>query len=276
MAVSIVAAVGVFPSLANYYFDPQFARDDYRAILRTIDADARPGDGILVDDKGQIEVVRYYRHGEQPLFLLPRMRPPDPDLTRADVDGMLGQVRRLYAIYYATQQSDPGGIVESRLAEKAFKARDEWYGNVRLAVYGVAPTSCASPQTLDVKFGTEFILAGYCLDARRARPGDVLTLTLNWRAEQAPSARYKVFVHLLDANNRVAAQRDGEPASDTRITTTWRSGESVADRYGVLIDPSVVPGEYQVEIGMYRADDGVRLPVGDSDHLMLGTVTVSP
>ncbi len=274
MGISIVAAVGVFPSLGNYYFDPQFARDDYRGILQTIDSNARPGDGILVDDKGQIEVVRYYYRGDAPLFLLPRMRPSDPTATRADIDEMMGKVQRLYAIYYATQQADPEGIVETRLAEKAYKASDEWHGNVRLAVYGIASDPCARSQTLNARFGNEITLASYCLDTRVARRGDVLTLTLNWRAEQTPTARVKVFVHLLDAGGRVAAQRDGEPVSDTRITTTWRAGETIADRYGVLLDAPVAPGEYQVEIGMYRADSGERLPVGDSDHLIIGTVLV--
>ncbi len=266
-------------SLTNYYFDPRYARDDYRTIVRTIDANARVGDGILINAPGQIDVVRYYWRGDQTLFLLPRMRPPDPAATRADVDEMLSKVTRLFAIYYATQQSDPHGIVETRLAERAFKARDEWHGNIRLAIYGIAPAARAAPQPLDAKFGNEITLANYQLDARTARAGDVLTLTLNWRVEQTPSARYKVFVHLLDVQSRVVAQRDGEPVGDTRLTTTWRAGENLADNYGVFIEPGTPPGEYRVEIGMYRADDGARLPIardgrGLGDHLIIGTMQV--
>ena len=266
-------------SLNNYYFDPAYARDDYRAILQTIDATARPGDGILVDAPGQIDVVRYYLRSDPQLFLLPRMRPPDPAITRADVDEMLGKVRRLFAIYYATEQSDPQGIVETRLAEKAFKARDEWYGNVRLAVYGIAPAPRGAAQPLDAQVGDAITLARYQLDQRAARPGDILTLTLDWQANQTPSARYKVFVHLLDANDHIVAQRDGEPVGDTRVTTTWRAGERIDDHYGIWIEPGTPPGQYRVEIGMYRADDGARLAISRGgqnigDHLILGTVMV--
>ncbi len=276
-------AILVFSLLAlrNYYFDPTYARDDYRAILRTIDTNARPGDGILVDAPGQIDVVRYYLRSDPQLFLLPRMRPPDPAITRADVDYMLGKVQRLFAIYYATEQSDPQGIVESRLAEKAFKARDTWYGNVRFAVYGIAPATRGTAQPLDAKVGDEITLAGVQLDQRMSRPGDVLTLTLYWQANQTPSARYKVFVHLLDANDRVVAQRDGEPVGDTRITTTWRAGDRIEDNYGIWIEPGTLSGLYRVEIGMYRVDDGARLqitaPSGQvaGDHLIIGTVHVS-
>jgi hypothetical protein len=208
------------------------------------------------------------------------MRPPDPAATRADVDEMLGKAKRLYAIYWATDQSDPRRIVETRLAETAFKARDEWHGNVRLALYGIAPEARGALQVLDAQVGDAITLTGYRLDAREVRAGDVLTLMLNWRADRIPSARYKVFVHLLDVSNQVVAQRDGEPVSDTRITTTWRAGESIADNYGIFIQPGTPPGDYRIEIGMYRADNGARLEIvardgsAMGDHLIVGTVRV--
>ena len=273
-ALSIVVAVGFFPSLENYYFNPRYARDDYRASVRFIDANERAGDGILINAPGQIDVVRYYRRGNQQLFLLPRMRPPDLPATRADVDEMIGKTKRLFAIYWSTDQSDPQRIVETRLAETAFKARDEWHGNVRLALYGIAPNPRGAAQPLDAKVGDAIALQSYQLDSREARAGDVLTLTLNWRVEQLPNARYKVFVHLLDASGQVVAQRDGEPVGDLRITTTWRMGETIVDNYGIFIEPGTPPGEYRIEIGVYRADDGARLPIGDGDHLILGTVMV--
>ena len=271
---SLIILAGNAQSILNYYTDPRYARDDYRTILQFIDAHERAGDGILVNAPGQIDVVRYYWHGSQQLFLLPRMRPPDPIATRADVDEMLDKTERLFAIYWATDQSDPARVVETRLAERAFKARDEWHGNVRLVLYGIAPRSRSAPQPLDARFGDAMTLTSYQLDARRARAGDVLTLTLHWRVEQTPNARYKIFVHLLDASGRVVAQRDGEPLADLRPTTMWRAGETLADNYGVFIESDTSPGEYRVEIGVYRADDGARVPVGESDHLILGTVQV--
>lgn len=260
-------------SLGNYYFEPRYARDDYRTLVHWIDANERAGDGILINAPGQIDVVRYYWRGHQQLFLLPRMRPADSITTRADVDDMLGKVQRLWAIYWATDQSDPTRIVETRLAERAFKARDEWHGNVRLAVYGIAPSVRDAPRALYVRFDT-MLLHSYQLDLRDARVGDVLTLTLHWRVEQTPNTRYKIFVHLLDANGRVVAQRDGEPFADLRPTTTLRVGETLVDNYGVFIKPDTPLGEYHIAIGVYRADDGARVRVDDRDHLILGTVTI--
>ncbi len=279
-AISVVAAVAFIPSLQNYYYNPSYARDDYRAIVRFIDSNARAGDGILIDAPGQIDVLRYYHRGDQPLFLLPRMRPPDANQTRADVEDMLSKTKRLFAVFYATAQSDPQSIIETRLAERAFKARDEWHGNVRLAIYGIGTNSPEGRNSGGLRLGDEIWLESWQLDSPYARAGDVLTLTLNWSALQAPSARYKVFVHLLDVNNRVIAQRDGEPVADTRLTTTWRAGENIADNYGLFIEPGTPPEDYRIEIGMYRADNGARLPVYATaikplgDHWILTTVEV--
>jgi mannosyltransferase len=279
-AVSVVAVITFIPSLQNYYYNASYARDDYRAVVRFIDSNARPGDGILIDAPGQIDVVRYYRHGDQPLFPLPRMRPPDSNATRADVDDMLSKTWRLFAIYYANSQSDPQSIVETRLADLAFKARDEWHGNMRLALYGVARNPSGPENSGGLRLGDEIQLESWQLNSQNAHAGDVLALTLNWNALKTPSARYKVFVHLLDANNHIVAQRDGEPVADTRITTTWLAGEHIADNYGLFLEPETPPGDYQIEIGMYRADNGARLPVYATpikplgDHWILTTITV--
>ncbi|CAG0945562.1 hypothetical protein ANRL1_02435 [Anaerolineae bacterium] len=274
LVCALIVLFGSLVSLDNYYANPQFARDDYRSILRFTDANARAGDSILIDAPGQIDVVRYYHRGDQSLFLLPRMRPPDPAVTRADVDAMIAKSQRLFAIYYATEQSDPQNIIGERLAQRAFLARDEWHGNIRFALYGIAPATRAAPQSLDAKFGDEIVLTRYQLDTRTARAGDVLTLTLNWRAERTPFARYKVFVHLLATNDQVVAQRDAEPVNNQSLTTTWRAGENITDNYGIFVEPGTPTGDYRIEIGMYRADDGARLRVGDADHLIIGTVKV--
>lgn len=278
--IAVIAAVSFLPALQNYYYNPQYARDDYRAMLRLVDSNARVGDGILIDAPGQIDVVEYYHRGTQPVFLLPKTRPLFPNATRYEIDDIVtNQVKRVFAIYYGAEQADPDGVIETRLAQRGFKAFDEWHGNARLALYGLPPNPRDPGQNLDLRFGDGITLGRWQLDGRDARVGDVLTLTLNWVAISRPAVRYKVFVHLLDASGRVVAQRDGEPVADRRITTTWNAGENIADNYGLFVQQT---GEYTLETGMYRADSGARLPIFSregkplGDHLTLGTVRVSP
>jgi len=277
--VTLLTLISALPSLTNLFHSPRYARDDYRALLAAINATARARDGVLINAPGQADVVRYYNRRALALYPLPRMRPPDADATRADVEQVLARGGNVYAIYWATEQSDPQKIIETKLGERAFPAREDWFGNVRLAVYGNVGKTRGETKISEIRVGEEIILQSFVLDAQ-ARAGEALTLTLNWRADKAPAARYKVFVQLLDANHRVVAQRDAEPVSNLRPTTTWRAGESIADNYGLLIAPGIPSGEYRIEIGMYRADSGARLILRArdgtemGDYFVLGAVRV--
>ncbi|MCS7002931.1 MAG: hypothetical protein NZ518_08795, partial [Dehalococcoidia bacterium] len=123
-------------------------------------------------------------------------------------------------------------------------------------------------------------LLGYSLATPTATPGDTLQLTLFWQGTQPISERYTVFTHLIDPAELIWAQRDAEPGSGARPTTAWRPGEMFADRYGLPVMAGSPPGEYVLEVGLYRASDGVRLGVVDesgrvvADRVLLGPVTV--
>jgi len=97
------------------------------------------------------------------------------------------------------------------------------------------------------------------------RPGDTLRLTLEWEAAQPVQETYKVFVHVLGAHGLPIAQQDNEPVNGTYPTSRWRPGERVSDPYAIRLPSDLAPGEYQVEVGMYRISDLARLPVLGKD-----------
>jgi hypothetical protein len=72
---------------------------------------------------------------------------------------------------------------------------------------------------------------------------------------------YTVFVHVLDSENKVWGQRDSLPGGGTLPTTGWLPGEVIVDQYEVPVQPDAPPGKYVIEIGMYRAETGERLPI---------------
>jgi hypothetical protein len=118
-----------------------------------------------------------------------------------------------------------------------------------------------------------------------AKPGDTLKLVLDWQARAKMDKSYTVFVHLLDKDSQVAAQKDAQPANGARPTTGWVANEYLADTYELPIKPDAAPGKYQIEIGWYDAKDPAfaRLQVLDDngapagDHVILKTtITVQP
>jgi hypothetical protein len=91
---------------------------------------------------------------------------------------------------------------------------------------------------------------------------------------------YTVFVHVLDSENKMRGQRDNLPGEGSLPTTGWLPGEVIADHYDVPIQPEAPPGQYIVEIGMYQAETGQRLPIINQkrqvvdDRVLLEEVTV--
>jgi hypothetical protein len=120
---------------------------------------------------------------------------------------------------------------------------------------------------LERRLGDAIDFLGY--DLRAPQPlhaGDVVELTLYWRARQTMDTSYTVFTHLLDASNQIFGQHDSPPAADSRPTTSWAAGEVIADTHSFVIRPDAVPGQYQIEIGLYDAVTNTRLPVFDGDQ----------
>jgi 4-amino-4-deoxy-L-arabinose transferase-like glycosyltransferase len=260
--LSLALGASVIPSLRGLYFDPAYARDDYRGIAATITAGARADDAVLINAPSQIETVTYYYQGPLPLYPLPLQRPLDQDETERALQEMVTRHGRIWAIYWATAESDPQGFIEGWLDARCFKASDHWYGNLRLVLYAVPRTAeGAIAQPLDVVFGDVVRLQGYTLYTPSPASGDVVQLTLYWEALRPVDRRLKVFTHVLDARGHIVGQRDSEPGGGRALTTSWPVGETVADNYGLPIAVGAPPGEHLLRIGLYGLEDGQRLPV---------------
>jgi hypothetical protein len=122
---------------------------------------------------------------------------------------------------------------------------------------------------------------GYDLGSDQVQAGEPLQFTLYWQALNPMNVSYSVFTHLLGPANEIVGQKDGVPQDGAYPTTLWQPGEVVVDTYSFVVNADVPPGEYPLEVGMYRVEDGTRLPVtGENgqpvpqDRLLLGPITV--
>ena len=112
---------------------------------------------------------------------------------------------------------------------------------------------------LEVNLGDQVELLGYDLDATELKAGGTLSLTLYWKTLTEMDTSYTVFVHLLDAKDKIWGQRDSIPGNGALPTTGWLPGEVIVDQYEVPIQPDAPPGQYVIEVGMYQAETGERL-----------------
>ena len=275
--VVALAAFGLAPtliSLNNLYFDPAYARDDYRALATHLRSVAGPEDAIILNGPAQQDVFGYYYPSTANLHLL-----PDDD-TLTEIDSILSTSTRVYVIFYGEKQRDPQNLIEGTLDTRAFEAASNWYGDVRLVTYGVSPNLTNRPAvTLDARFGPNVRLLGYTLDTGQLQPAGLLNLTLFWQTDAPLAQSYKVFVHLSSPDGGVPlAQHDGAPGGGLQLTNAWQTGQTVRDNHGLLIPANMPPGEYDLLVGIYLPG-GERLPItldgtAVSDSLLLTTLSV--
>ncbi|MCS6840856.1 MAG: glycosyltransferase family 39 protein [Roseiflexus sp.] len=257
-AAWLVAAAAT--PLRNEWFNPAFQRDDYRGLARAVAATARPDDAILLIGPGQIDVFDYYFKGSQIRYPLPRFRPLDTAATVAELEQIAQRHRRVYGVFYVPYEADPNGVVNSWLAERAFRAESRWYGGVELAVYELGNAG-APLRNVDVRFGNTLILERVAISSTRIAGGDAVRIELHWRVVASPERDLFLFAHLLDINNRIVAQHDGPLA---RIpTSAWQPGETYRSRAAVLAPPGAPPATYRLVIGVYDPRTGERLRLKD-------------
>jgi hypothetical protein len=252
----------VYPSLSNLYFDPAYARDDYRELAADIRAAWRPGDAVVLNAPNQWEVFTYY-FPDQDVYPAPYR--PGPDGAASFLGPLLDRYRRLFVLYWGDGESDPSKRIESWLADHAYKASDRWYGGVRLAIYGLAPLSREPDTTLDVAFGERILLRGFSLASDVFTPGSVVPVTLFWEPLAAIDEPYKVSVQMLDGAGRLVSQMDTIPGDGLQPTTSWQPGHSMVDRYGIPVPADVWSGRYSLIVAVYHAWEGRRLDVEGTD-----------
>ena len=76
-----------------------------------------------------------------------------------------------------------------------------------------------------------------------------------------------MFVHLIDANEKIVGQCDGHPQDWTYFTYFWQVGEIVKDNCEMILDPESSPGGYRLQTGLYFEESGERLSVIQNDNV---------
>ena len=117
------------------------------------------------------------------------------------------------------------------------------------------PANIAIP--LAIQFGTDMHLSG--LDDPTISD-NTLHLTLYWQTDRQPSSLYTAFVHVLDADGMTITQADQWPGG--RPSDTWAAAEVIVDTYTIPLPENATP--VQLAVGLYTADNGLRLPITDA------------
>ncbi len=141
----------------------------------------------------------------------------------------------------------------------------------------------------DARFGQAVALLGYDLPPARVRagpfqgpdplrnayqPGEVVPVSLLWRALRRPALDYNVGVYVVGPDGVVVAQRDTAPQATFRPMDSWSPGETIRDNHGLQLPADLAPGRYALWVKVYDWRTGEPLPVSGSSRTADGEAAI--
>jgi hypothetical protein len=258
---AVLAGLIGLPFVARTYGLQRLRAEPAADFIRSLDGQAPPGAAIITTQPEVYERLSGYLHDDLALWMLPNVEQTpwvEPETWLADT--MAGYERvwfvedRLDPLYY-----DLNDRVLYILNQRACPVGATWYAETHTAAFLTARPKVDRPVTASFEDGIR--LTGFGVPSNPVVPGAAWCVVLEWEADATPSTAYIVFVHLRDADGAVRAQNDQGPSGGTRPTFTWTPGETVEDAHGIILPADLPPGEYTLHVGLYRADNGERLPV---------------
>ncbi len=134
------------------------------------------------------------------------------------------------------------------------------------------PSTLISPDApLPISFSGALELLGYAFDTAQVAPGQSVTVTVWWRVRQPPGELVSVFAHLIAPDGFVPLTADalGVPVE------AWQPGMVIVQQHTFDLPEGLVPGDYQIAVGLYNLTTGDRYPINPTqDQAVLGTVLV--
>ena len=258
-----------FFTLRTYAQDPHYGQSDrgYRAILTEIETSQHPNDTLVTVAPYHYQIPMNDYDGPVPILGFATQQP-----LRAETENLLkwGLARggTLYLVTAGLPPAAPANGVELWLNDHAYRADDRWFDDFRLLHYGTAsPTySLAAAGTWGEPPSLKLVAAR--TSHHQARPGQVISLELDWRKVDELSPLH-LFVQLLPPTPPPVAQYDGAFPTDA-----WPADAIQTTRVGLWIPPDVPAGDYTLIVGWYDPTTGQRLPIDDRDFLPLTTISI--
>ena len=249
--------------LSHHYFDPAYAKPDWRAVAQKIEDFGQPGDAILLTGDGGELAFNFYYHGQLPVYCPYNISPhlknqhrPEGDEAIQILADIAANHQRLWYTPYG-MHLDP--LLEGWLAENTYPAWHSWLGRKRLALYNTQPLT-GRTEVLNVTFddssGQGPMLKEVVLPDTPIPAGDLLPLALTWQTDTPLSSDVQLSLRLINNTGDTFTQSDWPPLAARGGTSTWSTNHPIPDRRSLWIPPDVPPGNYLLQLVVYDPATG--------------------
>ncbi|MCB8987521.1 MAG: phospholipid carrier-dependent glycosyltransferase [Ardenticatenaceae bacterium] len=125
------------------------------------------------------------------------------------------------------------------------------------------------PNPVNAQFDTLVNLRGYEVGQTAVTPGGAIDVELYWEVTGKPPGDYLLFVHLIDENGLIIAQRDTHPGLGNFPASNWEPGDRFVESIQLVVpETAYTPNEATLSIGYY-APGSYRLGITAPDGLAM-------
>lgn len=289
-----VAVVGCSwkQALDNYFYCPQYTRDDFRSAARLISAHEHENDAMVMSGGGVFTAFLPYYEGDLPWVDLPAFGEwlAEEQVVESLKSLLAGREGgRVWLVLSGNEITDPQNLIVAHLWTYGHVVQAEAFPGrtgVRVLVFSPRQESATftfapfSYEPWRGNFDDKIELLGFNIDGKRFKPGSDIHLALQWQALTHLEEDYHAFVHVLDGGHRVVAGHDKVPLNDYFRPTAWPVGEPLRDEYVLSLPDDLPDGTYELEVGWYSYPDLERLPLVEAsdakrDRVLLPSIVVS-
>jgi hypothetical protein len=129
----VLSANGI--SLANYYFDSEYAREDARSAARFLESAAKPRDIILFN--GSPTAFQHYYKGNLPIVRVAAYPLKNTLLVQDKLPQITKTHDRIWLVEFRPWETDPNGKVKATLDNLAQRDAEKRFPGVQIHSYQV-------------------------------------------------------------------------------------------------------------------------------------------
>ena len=269
-AVGVLVLTALFvtavPGLGNLYFNPAFARSDFRTAARVVEERMVPDEVVLLVPGHAFPVWQLYFGPEGWVAL-----PDDPVLDVTHVLHYRNTVEQLnpalagrpgvWLVEWDPRVVDPTGLVpylleqvgeETPLAEEPVGLQLRHY-RLHTGRLLLPPDPAVSPP-LDSSLGLPLNLLG-CALPEAVRGDETVQVACYWEAEDTLPHHLSVSARLLDAAGVEWGRADTAISGAHLVAGRWPLDEPVFGQYPLAPIPGIPPGDfYHLQLLVYEPD----------------------
>lgn len=174
---------------------------------------------------------------------------------------------------------DPERWISRMLLTRLYRIGQGWFDQISRTTYVTGPTDL-NYESINAEWESVIMLQQVALVAPTPRMGEAIRMALIWQVCEPVMDSFVVFTHVVDSSGDLVAQYDYVPGEGVIPMNGWEPDQDVEERIAILLPAGLLPGSYEIRIGLYFPPEGPRLRVTAggvaSDYVVAGIVTIEP